>query len=204
MDLPYLVYAVARRLLRSPALHYVVLGALLFIVVSPRGSEQPAARLVVPASRIEAAFREYEGLKRQPLTPEEKQSIIRLLVDREVLYAYALRLGLDKEPVVERRLSQIATFVSENPHEAKSTKELANEALLLGLNEGDLVVRRILIDGARRLIRAAVLIREPSDSLLEQYLHEHADEFRLPARVRLSQALIDPRTHKGQNGTRRP
>lgn len=198
MDFPHLVHAVAQRLLRSPALHYVVLGALLFAAVSPRGSTPPAVRLVIPASRIEAALREYEELKRQPLTPEERQSIIRLLVDQEVLYAYALRLGLDKEPVVEWRLSQIATFVSENPHEAKSTKELANEALLLGLNEGDLVVRRILIDGARRLIRAAILVREPSDSLLEQYLREHADEFRLPARVRLSHVLVDARIHKEQ------
>src|SRR5262249_46676471 len=124
--------------------------------------------------------------------------IIQLLIDQEVLYAYALRLGLDKDPVVERRLSQIATFVSENPHEAKSTEELANEAVLLGLTESDLVVRRILIDGARRLIRAAILIREPSDSLLEQYLQEHADEFRLPARVRLSHVLVDPRIHREQ------
>ncbi|MBI3800254.1 MAG: DUF3604 domain-containing protein, partial [Deltaproteobacteria bacterium] len=174
------------------------LGALLFVTVSSRGSAPPATRLVIPASRIEAALREYKGLKRQPLTPEERQSVIQLLEDQEVLYAYALRLGLDKDPVVERRLSQIATFVSENPHEAKSTQELANEAILLGLNEGDLVVRRILIDGARRLIRAAILVHEPSDSVLEQYLHEHMDEFRLPARVRLSHVLVDPRTHKEQ------
>ena len=74
-------------------------------------------------------------------TPEERQSVIRLVVDQEVLYAYALRWGLDKEPVVERLLSQIVAFVAKNLHEVKSTKELANEALLLGLNEGDLVVR---------------------------------------------------------------
>ncbi len=198
MDFSHLVHPVARRLLRSPALHYAVLGALLFVVISPPGAAPPTARLVVPASRIEAALREYAQLKRQPLTPAERQSIIQLLEDQEVLYAYALRLGLDKDPVVERRLSQIATFVSENPHEAKSTEELANEAVLLGLTEGDLVVRRILIDGARRLIRAAILIREPSDALLEQYLQEHADEFRLPARVRLSHVLVDPRVHKEQ------
>jgi parvulin-like peptidyl-prolyl cis-trans isomerase-like protein len=198
VDFSHLVHAVARRLLRAPALHYAVLGALLFVAVSPRGAAPPATRLVVPASRVEAALREYERLKRQPLTPAERQSIIQLLADQEVLYAYALRLGLAKDPVVERRLSQIATFVSENPHEAKSPEELANEAVLLGLNEGDLIVRRVLIDGARRLIRAAVLIREPSDSLLEQYLHEHADEFRLPARVRLSHVLVDPRIHKDQ------
>src|SRR5207302_1954271 len=106
-------------------------------------------------------------LSGHPLTPEERQRVLRAVVDEEILYAYARRLGLDKEPVVERRLSQIATFVTENPHEAKSTKELAGEALLLGLNDGGLVVRRMLIDGARRLIRAAVLVREPSEAALE-------------------------------------
>ena len=198
MDLPHLVHAVAGRLLRSPAVHYAVLGALLFAAVSLRGPAPPVARLVIPASRGEAAVREYEGLSGRPLTPEERQRVIRAVVDREVLYAYALRLGLDKGPVVERRLSQIATFVAENPHEAKSTKELANEALRLGLNDGDLVIRRILIDGARRLIRAAVLVREPSDSLLEEYLRQHPDEFRLPARARISHVLVDALIHRGQ------
>ena len=99
---------------------------------------------------------------------------------------------------MERRLSQIATFVTKNPHEAKSTKELADEALLLGLNDGALVVRRILIDGARRLIRAAVLVHEPSEVVLEAYLREHPDEFRLPARTRLSQVTVDARRHGEQ------
>ncbi|MGI8425971.1 MAG: peptidylprolyl isomerase [Actinomycetota bacterium] len=175
-----------------------MLGAVLFATLSPHGPAPPTARLVIPASRIETALREYEELKRQPLTPEERQSVIELLVDQEVLYAYALRLGLDKDPTVERRLSQIATFVSENPHEAKSTKELADEALLLGLDDGDLVVRRILIEGARRLIREAVLVREPSDSLLEEYLRAHPDEFRLPARVRISHVLVAAGAHSGR------
>lgn len=198
MDLPHLVQAVARRLLRSPALHYAVLGALLYAAVAWRGPALPATRLVIPATRVEAAVREYEGLHGRPLTPEERQRLIRVLVDQEILYASALRLGLDKEPVVERRLSQIATFVTENPHEAKSPQALADEARLLGLNDGDLVVRRILIDGARRLIRAAVLVREPSDAVLEAYLREHPEEFRLPARTRLSHVVVDARRHEAQ------
>jgi hypothetical protein len=198
MDLPHLVQAVAGRLLRSPALHYAVLGGLLFSAVSRYGPALPPTRLVIPASRVEAVVQEYTGLHGRPLTSEERQSVIRVLVDQEILYAYARRLGLDKEPVVERRLSQIATFVTENPHEAKSTQELADEARLLGLNDGDLVVRRILIDGARRLIRAAVLVREPSDAVLEAYLREHPDEFRLPAQTRLSHVVVEARMHGEQ------
>jgi len=175
-----------------------VLGALLFTAVSRYGPALPTTRLVIPASRVEAVVQEYTGLQGRPLTPEERQRVIQVLVDQEILYAYALRLGLDKEPVVERRLSQIATFVAENPHEAKSTQELADEARLLGLTDGDLVVRRILIDGARRLIRAAVLVREPSDAALEAYLREHPDEFRLPAQTRLSHVVVEARLHGGQ------
>jgi hypothetical protein len=146
MDFTYLVHTVIGRVLRSPALHYAGLGALLFAAVAARGPVSPAVRLVIPATRVEAAVQEYAQLRGHPLTPEERQRVLRAVVDEEILYAYARRLGLDKEPVVEQRLSQIATFVAENPHAAKSPKELADEALLLGLNDGDLVVHRILIE----------------------------------------------------------
>jgi len=198
MDLPHLVYTVSGRLLRSPAVHYAILGALLYVIVSPHGPTRPAVRLVVPASRLESTLQEYARLNGRPLTPEERQRVFRAVVDQEILYAYALRLGLDKEPVVERRLAQVATFVAENPHAAKSTKELADEALLLGLNDGDLVVRRMLIDGARRLIRAAVLVHEPEDAVLEAYLRQHPEEFQLPAQTHLSHVLVDTRLHGEQ------
>jgi PPIC-type PPIASE domain len=196
VDLPHLVQAVAGRLLRSPALHFAVLGGLLFAAVPTRAPAPEAVRLVVPTSRVETAIREFERVHGRPLTPEDRERLTQAVVDEEVLYAYALRLGLDKEPVVERRLAQIAAFVAENPHEAKSAKELANEAHELGLNDGDVVVRRILIDGAKRLIRAAVLAREPSDSLLEEYLRQHPDQFRLPARARISHVVVDARMHR--------
>ena len=198
MDLPHLVYTVTGRLLRAPAVHFAILGALLYVIVSPHGPARPAVRLVIPASRLESTLQEYARLTGRPLTPEERQRVFRAVVDQEILYAYALRLGLDKEPVVERRLAQVATFVAENPHESKSTKELADEALLLGLNDGDLVVRRMLIDGARRLIRAAVLVHEPEDAVLEAYLRQHPEEFQLPVRTRLSHVLVDARLHGEQ------
>ncbi|MDO9103934.1 MAG: peptidyl-prolyl cis-trans isomerase [Methylovulum sp.] len=194
MDLPHLVYALIGRIRRSPALHFAVLGTLIFVLVSPPGSAPPP-RLVIPASRIETALDEYQSLSEHPLTAEEKQAVVRAVVEQEVLYAYAQRLGMGKDPAVERRLAQIATFVADNPDEAKTTEERADEAAMLGLGEGDLIVRRILIDGARRLIRAAVLIREPTEAALESYLREHSDDFRTTERWRLSQIVIDARLH---------
>lgn len=199
MDLPHLVHALTKGWLRSPALHFAVLGALLYGAVAPPGSAPPP-RLVIPASRIAMAVQEYQDLNGHALDPQEKQAVVRAVVEQEVLYAYALRLGMGQEPAVERRLAQIATFVADNPHEAKSTAERADEAATLGLGEGDMVVRRILIDGARRLIRAAVLVREPADAALESYLREHPDEFRGAERWRLSQVVVDARLHRGRAG----
>ena len=184
-----------RRILRSPALHYALLGALLFVAVSLSDTATPVTRLVIPASRVEAALQEFERISGRPLLAKERQIVTDAVVDQEVLHAYALRLGLDKEPVVERRLAQIATFVAENPHEAKSTEERADEAVLLGISDGDVVVRRILIDGVKRLIRAAVLLREPPASLLQAYLRDHPEEFRLPPEVRLTHVLLDAHIH---------
>ena len=54
-----------------------------------------------------------------------------------------------------------------------TASERVGEAVDLGLHHGDLVVRRILIDAAKRLIRVAVLSREPTEAALEAYLREH-------------------------------
>ncbi|MGH8550732.1 MAG: peptidylprolyl isomerase [Methylococcales bacterium] len=196
MDFTHLVHALTGGWLRSPALHCAALGGGLFAAVSLWGDPPLPPRLLIPVSRVETALQEYERINQRPLSPEEQRIITKTVVDQEVLYAYALRLGLNKEPVVERRLAQIATFVAENPHEAKSVEERANEAVLLGLGDGDLVVRRILIDGTKRLIRAAVLIREPADSQLAAYLRDHPEQFRKPGQVRLSQVLVDTRLHR--------
>ena len=107
-------------------------------------------------------------------------------MDQEVLYRYALQLGMDKQPVAERRLARIAAFVARNPHERKSAAERASEALDLGLHHGDLVVRRILIDGARRLIRAVVLVRQPSEEMLEAYLAANGASFITSAKTRIT------------------
>lgn len=193
MDFAHLVHALARRTLRSPVLHCAGAGAVLFGVVSlwqptPSGLEE--ARIVVPAYRIEAARQEVERDFGRALTANEERKILDTIVDQEVLYAYALQLGIDKEPVAERRLAQIARFVTDNPHEQKSESELVTEARDLGLHQGDLVVRRILIDGARRLIRAGALIREPSEEMLTEYLIAHPQEFRTPAKLRLSHVFL--------------
>jgi parvulin-like peptidyl-prolyl isomerase len=61
----------------------------------------------------------------------------------------------------------------------------------LGLHEGDLVVRRILVDSARRLIRSVVLVQKPTPEAVEQFYAAHAAEFTRPAHIRISQVAIN-------------
>jgi hypothetical protein len=113
------------------------------------------------------------------------------LVDQEVLYQYALRLRMHEQPVAQRRLAQIASFVASNPDEARPESEVAAHAVELGLHQSDLVVRRILTDGARRLIRAVVLTRQPNPTMVEEYLAANPELFRRPSRTRITHVAVN-------------
>jgi len=193
------------RILASPALHFIIVGALIFAaVLFSQGafSARERARIVIPNYRIAVARAEFENTLGRPPTAEENRNIVDTIVDREVLYRYALDLGLHKQKVVEERLSQIARFVEENPHEPKSKAERALDALDLGLHEGDLVVRRILVDGARRLIRAPVLMGLPSDEMLEAYLRENGEKFMIPGKMRITHVTVNELKYGKDTGKR--
>ncbi len=182
------------RIISSPALHFLIIGGLIFAaVLSKQGafSARDRAQIVIPQYHIVLASTEFENNIGRPPTAKEYQNIVDTIVDREVLYRYALDLGIHKQKVVEERLSQIARFVEENPHEPKSKAERALQALDLGLHHGDMVVRRILVDGARRLIRAPVLMRLPSDEMLEAYLRENEEKFMIPGKTRITHVAVN-------------
>jgi hypothetical protein len=146
---------------------------------------------VIPAQRLAVLRQAFLAENRRPPSTEEEAALLDYLVDQEVLHQYALTLGLHEQPAVRQRLAQIASFVEANPHEPRSDAERAAEAVSLGLHHGDLVVRRILIDGARRLIRAVVLVRQPDPAMVEEYLAANRELFMQPARTRLTHVAVD-------------
>ena len=208
MDVADLLHAVVRRLVRAPALHFALLGGLIYIGWSWAGGEPgDRQRVEIPMYRIEAAVKEFERTIARPATPGEVRKVATVVADQEVLLAYALDLELDREPIVERRLAQIAQFLERDPHfekvkhaadQAKPTRsssELASEARELGLHQQDLITRRVLIDNARRLIRAAALVREPTEQMLSDYLSAHPDQFTRPGETRITQLHLQSGIH---------
>jgi parvulin-like peptidyl-prolyl isomerase len=175
----------------------LALGALLFGLSEARGGSlfAPRARLEIPAHRLEAVRRDFVAdTARQP-SAEEWRQLVRLQVDDELLFRYALTLGLHQNSAAQARLAQIAEFVDANPHETRPDDAAdagrARAALELGLHEGDLVVRRILIDSARRLIRSVVLLHRPTPEALRAHYTASAREYTRPPRLRLSQVAVN-------------
>lgn len=182
----------------SPALHFAVLGLVLFLGTQhqrPATEEVARRALVIPAARLELALRDFESSHRRPPTAAEQEELLRHEVDQEILFQYALDLGLAQEEVAQRRLAQVAAFVTDAPAET-STADQAAAALALGLHQGDRVARRILVDGARRVIREPILLREPTEEALLAFLEEHREEFLRPQELRITQVTVSHARHR--------
>jgi parvulin-like peptidyl-prolyl isomerase len=180
------------RWLKVPALHMLALGALLFGLTELVGGGllPHKKRIEIPEHRLAAMLQDFiADTGRQP-TRGEWEQMVDMQVDDEVLYQYALALGMQENSAAQVRLAQIAEFVEANPHEATQAGK-ARAAMELGLHEGDLVVRRILVDSAKRLIRSVVLLQKPMPQIVEEFYAAHATEFTRPARIRISQLAIN-------------
>ncbi len=178
--------------LKQPALHMLLLGGLLFGWSELRGGIAGGSkpRLEIPAHRLEAMLEEYVADTGQRPSEEQWKQMIEMQIDDELLFQYALALGMQENSAAQARLAQIAQFVEANPHESTEA-ENAREAIRLGLHEGDLVVRRILVDSARRLIRSVVLMQQPPPDAVERYYRENAALYTRPPRVRLAQVAVN-------------
>ena len=182
--------------LKVPALHMLALGALLFGLTELAGGGllPHKKRIEIPAHRLEAMLRDFVADTGRHPTRAEWEQMIDMQVDDEVLYQYALALGMQENSAAQVRLAQIADFVEANPHEATQAGK-ARAAMDLGLHEGDLVVRRILVDSARRLIRGVVLLQRPMPQIVDEFYAAHSAEFTRPARIRVSQIAINGFVH---------
>ncbi|HET9767535.1 MAG TPA: peptidyl-prolyl cis-trans isomerase [Thermoanaerobaculia bacterium] len=180
------------RWLKAPALHMAALGALLFGIAELRSGAvgAPKKRVEIPAHRLEAMLKDFVADTGRPPTRREWDQMVDMQVDDEVLFQYAIALGMRENSAVQARLAQIAEFVEANPRESTQAGK-ARAAVELGLDEGDLVARRILVDSAKRLIKSVVLMQQPAPQAVEEYYAAHADEFTRPARLRITQLAVN-------------
>jgi parvulin-like peptidyl-prolyl isomerase len=147
-----------RSLLREPLVHFLLLGAGLFMLdawLRPAATASAASKeIVVSEARITNLAQNFRRTWQRPPTRQELDGIIEAFVREEVMVREALALGLDRDDaIIRRRLQQKMEFVSEE---------------------------------------AAASV-QPSDAELERYLSAHADAFRTEPRVTFVQVYLDPR-----------
>ncbi len=180
-----------KRLASSPAIHFVLIGALIYVSQglwypsgAPVAESAEQHRIVVDRERMEElrdSFRKLTG--RDPGAADER-ALVRDYADREILYREALRRGLDKaDRSVKFRLVQKMQFLEDRPDE--SPDRLYREALELGLDRGDIVIRRLLIEKMRLLIKLSAVSQAPGEEELLKFYDKHAEDYRQPARISL-------------------
>lgn len=143
------------RFLREPLIHFLALGAGLFVlyaIVNEETTERPD-RIVVDEAQVMRLAEQFQRIWMRPPTRQELRGLAEDYVKEEVLYREAVALGLDQDDlVIRRRMRQKMEFLNT-----------------------DLVEQRA-----------------PTDAELQAYLNAHADKFRRLERFSFEQIYFNP------------
>jgi len=73
---------------------------------------------------------------------------------------------------------------------------LSREALAMGLDKEDVLIRRRLAQKMQYLFEDIAVVEEPSDADLQEFLQLHPSKFTLPITLSFSQVYLDPKLHE--------
>ncbi len=120
------------RLWREPLLHFMLLGAALFIYYdyASDGVEEAPNRIIVTAGQVEQLVANFKRTWSRPPTATELEHMIEGHVREEVFYREALAMGLDQDdPLVRRRLRMKLEFILEDLTSQQVSDEVLNDYL---------------------------------------------------------------------------
>ena len=105
-----------KNLLREPLVHFLVLGAGLFVLFRLVAGEDVGPNgIVVTARTVEGLADNWQRTWQRPPTQAELDGLVEDYVREEVLYREALATGLDRDDtIVRRRLRQKMEFVTDD------------------------------------------------------------------------------------------
>jgi len=106
-----------KRLLHEPLLHFLLIGAALFVIFGLAGKRIDGApgKIVVTQGQIASLASGFTRTWLRPPTPDELEGLIQDRVREEVYCREAMALGLDKDDtIIRRRLRQKLEFISDD------------------------------------------------------------------------------------------
>ena len=119
------------RLLREPLLHFLLAGALLFVIFDLVNQDQTEPDLiVVDAARTASLSAQFQRTWNRPPTAQELEGLVNNWIEEEVLYREGLALGLERsDPVVRRRIADQVGFISESLNDVQVDEAALQEWL---------------------------------------------------------------------------
>ena len=144
------------RLLREPLLHFMAIGAVIYILYGVFAEAIPEAddkTIVVSAAEIEWMQTSWQQRWNRPPTEVEVDGLVQQYIKETVLY---------------------------------------REALTMGLNRHDQVIRRRLAQKLEFLAKDLVALTPPTEEELQEYFAAHQERYEAPTRYTFTQVYIDP------------
>ena len=144
-----------RSWLREPLVHFVAIGALLFLLFAWKGGGG-SNRIVVTPGEVESMVAAFNRTWQRQPTEQELKGLLDDRVRDEMAVREAVSLGLDRDDtVIRRRLRQKIEFIVEGDVDASAV----------------------------------------SDADLQAFLDKHPDQYRLEPRMTFRQVYLSPNRH---------
>jgi hypothetical protein len=124
---------VLRRILREPLLHFLLIGAALFMVYGALNSGRSDAPrdIVISEARVEALAESFATVWSRPPTTDEIKGLVDDYIAEEIYYREAVAMGLDQDDtVIRRRLRQKMEFISADAAAAVEPTDAGLQAYL--------------------------------------------------------------------------
>ena len=125
------------------------------------------------------------ALHRWVAPPESRRIVLSAAMIQGLRQDHVRRYGA--APTADEEAALIQRFID--------NEVLYREALALGLDRGDIVVRRRLVQKMEFLTEDSEPLPEPIDAELQAYLNAHAVQYSVPTRVTLTQVFIGTDRH---------
>jgi hypothetical protein len=119
------------RILREPLLHFLIAGALLFLVFDVVNQDQAEPDIIViDTARVASLSAQFERTWNRRPTESEMEGLINSWLEEELLYREGLALGLERsDPVVRRRVAPQVGFISESLNDGPPDEEALQQWL---------------------------------------------------------------------------
>jgi len=178
--------------LKEPLLHFILLGALIFVVYDIGLDQRRADEIFISVGQQDNLVNTFSRTWQRPPTPEEFKGLLDDFVREEIAYREGASLGLDdNDIIIRRRMRQKLELLAEdvaslNKPSDEELQAFLDEYVEDYLIESRLGLRQIYFSPDRRedpLGDAASLLAELQTGMVDLPFNEMGDPLAIPAEI---------------------